>query len=155
MNLRKVTSFHNEELEQLTTTVYNNFAYLQHHPELLHSPMKIQRLLSSDHFFGLMMYSESSLIGYLFGETLTLGDGRMVFFINYLYVSHQKRGQGIGKLLLNELKSEVIHRFGFRFITLLVRQTNQPAIQLYLKAGFVVDNLIPPQGPSVGMTCFV
>ena len=55
--------------------------------------------------------------------------------INHLAVLPELRGQGLGTQLLEAVIAEAAH-LGAILLTLEVRQSNEPALRLYEKAGF-------------------
>lgn len=60
--------------------------------------------------------------------------------INNLAVLPELRGQGLGTQLLEAVIAEAAH-LGAILLTLEVRQSNEPALRLYEKAGFYRDGV--------------
>jgi [ribosomal protein S18]-alanine N-acetyltransferase len=60
--------------------------------------------------------------------------------INNLAVLPELRGQGLGTQLLEAVIAEALH-LGAILLTLEVRQSNEPALRLYEKAGFYREGL--------------
>lgn len=60
--------------------------------------------------------------------------------ITNLAVVPEERGRGVALQLLEYAKKEALHR-GITALTLEVRASNQAAIQLYKKAGFIVEGV--------------
>lgn len=60
-----------------------------------------------------------------------------------MYVRQAARGSGAGRALLDAAIEEARGREGIRLLTLTVTQGNEPAIRLYLAAGFEVFGTEP------------
>ena len=60
--------------------------------------------------------------------------------ITNVAVVPEERGKGIGFLLLENMKKEAVHR-KIAALALEVRASNQAAIRLYKKSGFVVEGI--------------
>lgn len=79
----------------------------------------------------LVTLKDGILVGYC-GYWGVVGEG----YIYNVAVRDKYRGQGIGLRMLEELVAEAAGR-GITSLTLEVRRSNEPAIQLYKKLGFI------------------
>ena len=75
-----------------------------------------------------------TILGYAVGDVVP-NHGRGVGHVKDLAVHPDHRGRGVGSRLLAELLG-VLSRRGARSITLEVRASNEPAIELYRAFGF-------------------
>lgn len=66
-----------------------------------------------------------------------------VFEISSIVVDTTKRGQGIGKMLLDHITKEIQKNADFQKIYLTVSPLNVPALSLYIKNGFVIYDYKP------------
>ena len=66
-----------------------------------------------------------------------------VFEISSIVVNASKRGQGIGKMLLDHITKEIQHNANYQKIYLTVSPLNVPALSLYIKNGFVIYDYKP------------
>ena len=90
----------------------------------------LEELLSSDRAAVLGLFEGEELLGYSCLEWV-LDEGSLTD----IAVLKNYRGQGISKLLMDELTREAKER-NLQFVTLEVRESNLPAIGLYKKYGF-------------------
>lgn len=81
--------------------------------------------------------SDGRLVGYI-GFYRVLDEG----FVTNLAVHPDFRRKGVGRALLRRLISDC-ESLGVRTVSLEVRESNAPAIALYLSEGFVVDGRRP------------
>ena len=98
------------------------------------------------------------------------GEGRTVGYVGLMYVldegyisnvavAHAHRREGIGGMLLDTLRERAEEK-GLAFLTLEVRQTNEPAKSLYKKHGYVEVGLrkgyyTKPTEDAILMTLFL
>lgn len=66
-----------------------------------------------------------------------------VFEISSIVVDLSKRGQGIGKMLLDHITKEIQNNAEYQKIYLTVSPLNLPALTLYIKNGFVIYDYKP------------
>lgn len=77
-----------------------------------------------------------SILGYVWvGERSNLMTGKKHGFIFDIFVEEQFRGEGIGKMLLQEAESYCLER-NYPRILLMVSQDNQSAIRLYTNMNY-------------------
>lgn len=122
-------------------TVYKNFFDLAKDDKLKHNFEEINRLIMSPLFAGYFVKYGTKIIGYLLGEILLLNDGRKVFYINYLYVSHYFRKSGIASKLLD---SAIMYAKNLNLdaVMLTCDTENYYVHNFYLKRGFMLDMVL-------------
>ena len=83
--------------------IYQQFSYLTD-PKLNHNLGEISRLINNNRdFLGILVYHDNILIAYLVGEFKKLDDnqdGRLVYYITYMYVAPKYRNKKINFLNL-------------------------------------------------------
>lgn len=121
--------------------VFNNFKHISRIPELQHNMIEISRLLSSSNTISYVIYSSNVIIGYLIGEKKHLNDGRIVFYISYLYICKKYRGKNLGSHLVN-LIIDKCKSWGIKFILLTCDTKDSKVIKFYDKFGFRPDTLL-------------
>ncbi len=97
------------------------------HPWSEHS---IESEMSGENSIFLMAFDEDKAVGYV-GLSAVLDEG----YMGNLAVIEEYRRKGIGRSLMNELL-RICKDKDFSFVTLEVRESNLPAIKLYLSLGF-------------------
>ena len=107
--------------------------------------------LSNERFYFVGLFESDELVGYG-GMTTVLDEGDVA----NIAVRSDKRGQGLGKTILNALCEEAQKR-GVVYLHLEVRESNAPARHLYESFGFTVDGIrknyyTKPQENAVLMT---
>ena len=124
------------------TTIFNNFVHLSDVPELQHSRSEIIRLLSSANMLSYVLYNNSNMmLGYLVGEKKHLNDGRIVFYVSYMYIGKKYRSKKLGSYLMN-LIIDKCRETGIKFITLTCDTKNKKVMSFYEKMKFVQDPLL-------------
>jgi GNAT superfamily N-acetyltransferase len=122
--------------------IFLNFPSLIPIKKLKHTRGEITRLLESDKMTGFLVYNKSGiLIAYLIGELMQLNDGRLTFYISYLYVSKKYRKNGIAKKLLS-IVVQKCKQVGILNITLTTNTENEGLYDFYLKWGFMPDPIL-------------
>ena len=91
--------------------------------------------LGNDRFYFVGIFEENELIGY--GSLVTVLDEGD---IAHIAVRKDKRGNGLGRMVLSALEEEAKNR-GVVYLHLEVRESNAPARHLYEKVGFVTDGI--------------
>lgn len=97
----------------------------------------IREMLVSRHFIT-WVAEEEEVIGYI---TLMKREDEPVLRLISLAVVPAYRGRGVGKALLEEVKKYAL-RNGKQKVSLEVRITNVPAVNLYLQSGFKIKGII-------------
>lgn len=82
-----------------------------------------------------LLYSEREPVGYL-SFRLLFDEGHII----NICVHPEKRGRGYGQKLIGFIEQHA-KSVGAKSLTLEVRKSNTPAIELYKKMGFVVDGI--------------
>lgn len=141
--------------DKMAMVIYKNFGYLKNFPELSHNPEEIKRLLTGNQSHCLFIYNESNeIIAYLIGEHKKLNDGRLVYYISYIYVSSKYRKKGLG----SDLVDKVIKRcenMGINFIILTCDIQDENAYNFYRKLGFVDDPVLGSASKHRVLTLFL
>ncbi|ARF09047.1 acetyltransferase GNAT family protein [Catovirus CTV1] len=119
-------------------TVFNNFSYLAKEEKLKHSFAEINKLLNSPKFKGFFIKKNNHIIGYLLGEIMNLDDGRKVYYISYLYVSHLFRKHGFASKLLS-IVIDLTKNLGLNAVMLICDTENNEVHDFYAKRGFMLD----------------
>ncbi len=103
INIKQVdqNSFDVDNLSYFIDTIFNNFKYLYDYPYVIHSKQEILRLLTSPNFHGYLIYYKKYIIGYLVGELIPV-QNKLMYFINYIYVSPKFRDHKLGTKLMNK-----------------------------------------------------
>lgn len=96
---------------------------------------RYNQLINQGHSFG--AYNDDRLIGVAITEERLWNS---TLWIDYIILSEEYRGMGIGELLLNELSNHAKSE-NFRAVTLETQNTNFPAINFYRKNGFEICGL--------------
>ena len=86
--------------------------------------------------FFLVAYEDMQLIGFVLAAPDS-GSLRVLM----LCVSEHYRRKGLGSALLQEASSSAL-AYGFKRIVLEVRVDNDPALQFYMRHGFVIDTML-------------
>jgi len=130
-----------DNINRLAKIIFLNFIKLMDQPNIEFSMDAIERLLVSNNLVGwFLLDNNDKIIGYLVGEIQRLQDGRLVYFISYLYISKNYRGKGLGKImLLRCLKFIKDNNIPF---TMLITERDTVGYNLYKKIGFQNDPLI-------------
>lgn len=128
-------------------TIYRNFEYLSGIEQLSHNRNEIVKLLTNDNFIGFLLYDEKDMIiAYLVGEIKHLFDGRIVYYISYIFVSEKDRNKRLGSKLLQILINKCKEELGIKFIVLTCDIYNKIAYDFYRRRGFKIDTLLSTNG---------
>ncbi len=138
----------------MINTVYNNFVYIADIPGLDHTRKEILRLLTSDRMVSLFAYHQEKLVGYLIGEFKKLGDGRLIYYIAYMYVAPKYRAKKIGAQLI-ALIVKKCENWGIKYITLTCDTHDVPLFMFYKKRGFTYDPMLRTMDQHEVMTKFL
>lgn len=142
IRIEKVSRIQIEESIQLfVDIIYHNFIELTQYPYVEHTPKSIQQLLEADELFGYIVRFNNKFIGYLFGKTDTMPDGRLAYYLSYIYISPNYRKQHLGSLLMKKLINDC-HKIGLSFIVLTCDFKDEKLVQFYKKLGFIVDPIL-------------
>ena len=139
MKIERFTQLKN--IDKLAKIIFLNFAELQNQPDIEFSFTSIRDILASPSLIGwFLMDNNNSIIGYLIGSIMTIGDGRQVYFIHYFYIVQKYRKFGLGtKMLIMAINH--ITNINIKFI-MLISRINSPAWNMYFKYGFGDDPIV-------------
>lgn len=127
--------------EPLTNVIYNNFKKLDTTENINHNKNQIRNLIQSDQMIGLTLNYNKKIIGYLIGEFTLLEDGRLVYFMSYIFIAPKYRNKGLGDQLLKHIKKEC-REFGVYHILLMTDLSDDKVRNFYIKRGFRVDTFL-------------
>jgi ribosomal protein S18 acetylase RimI-like enzyme len=139
MYIESITNkyFTTNDLDRFINIIYNNFINLTKYPSLNHTKISIIELLTSDSFYGNLIYDDNNIIiGYLLGE-YKFYDNKNVYFINYIYIAKPFRNMKYGKLLIEKTK-EMMNKNKLDGILLICDLQNKYNVNFYNKLGFVL-----------------
>lgn len=126
------------KIDEMVRTIYKNFFYLSHYPELKHSISEINRLFRSSKMIAFFIYNGYRIIGYVIGEIMRLNDGRLVLYLSYLYIAKKYRRHGFGSALLKQITHKA-HRLKMDNVLLTCDTENKSILDFYLQKGFMYD----------------
>jgi ribosomal protein S18 acetylase RimI-like enzyme len=130
--------FKKPNVHKFINIIYNNFYDIANQPKLRHNPNEIRRLLLSPKMRGFIAKKNNKIVGYLLGEINVLVDGRVIYFINYLYVGTEFRKSGIASRMMDVAKA-VAKKIKTEFIVLNCDTKNKKVYDFYLKRGYMPD----------------
>lgn len=125
----------------LTEIVFKNFSELASKPHLQHNRDEIRRVLTNHDFVGFFVYENGKVVAYLIGEKKHLQDGRLVYYITYIFVGGKYRNKKIASRLIEKL-IERCEGWGIGFILLTFDIKDQRLLQFYTKRGFQPDPIL-------------
>lgn len=137
----KISRSFKENIIKFAKVVYSNFAGVKEELIFNHTPESVVELLTSIKLINIIGYNEKGkVISYLLGRIERLPDGRLVFYIVYLYVAKNYRNRGIGKELLRRLHNYLIFEIGgISFIVALIDKKKHSVVYFYWKNNFRKD----------------
>lgn len=121
MKIEKMTSSHLDDVYIIETECFS-------HPW---SRQSLEEELNNETSLFFVAKEENEVIGYI-GMSIVIDEG----YIFNVAVRESYRNKGVATALINELVTYG-KKNNFCFITLEVRESNQPAISLYSKFGFI------------------
>jgi ribosomal protein S18 acetylase RimI-like enzyme len=128
-------------LNSFVSTIYNNFIHLSKIPQLEHNQNEIIKLLTSPSMISYVAYHDTQIIAYIIGEIKHLNDGRIVYYISYLYIGNKYRDMKLGtklmNLIINKCKTSNINSILLTCDILDNRVTN-----FYKRIGFTPDPIL-------------
>jgi GNAT superfamily N-acetyltransferase len=141
--------------EPFINIVYDNFKYLSDIDQLNHTKEEITRLLFSSDLVTFLVYNDDKkVIAYLLGEKKVLNDGRIVFYINYLYVGERMRYRKIGSQLMNLIEKKC-HMWNIKNIILTCDTHDEKIYNFYKKLEFFPDQLLRNHGQYEVLTKYL
>lgn len=137
----RLKSISNKSLNNFVGTIYNNFIELADYPQLKHTPIDIQKILTSSNLMMFTISKSGVMIAYCIGELMKLDDGRYVLFISYLYVGSKYRNNGLGTILMKKMIEYA--KFKDMDAVMLVCNTEDDRVMnFYLSQGFMYDQYL-------------
>lgn len=124
-----------------TNIIYYNFIELANRSDVVHTKEDIYKLLLSSDMYGYVVRFTTKIVGYLFGEFITLSDGRNVYYLSYIYVAPKYRQYKIGSVLLQKIINKCNNR-GVMFIVLTCDTHDERVMHFYKKFGFIPDPVL-------------
>ena len=139
-----------DKIPDFINIVFECFNDLKIVDDTHHSHININKLLSNNINFCYISLDDDlrTINGYLIGEKKLLMDGRLVFFITYIYVASVDRNKGIGTTLIEKIILKCRKTYGINYIMLMCR-TESKINNFYLKLGFVQDPIIKLKNMNV------
>lgn len=125
----------------LSQMIYRNFIHLENQPNVTHNLREIQQLLVSETFYGILLLSGKLIYGYLVGEIKKLNDGRIAFYLWYIYVNQKYRHQKFGAQMMDKMINKC-KMVGITFIVLSCDMDDGKLINFYKKYGFIKDPIL-------------
>jgi len=125
----------------LITCIYENFSYLNDVKQLSHTTNDITKLVNSKNARLYLCIMNKKIVGYLIGETMTLNDGRNVFYVSYLYIADKYRKKGYASFLMS-IVNEYVKKNNLDGIMLTCDTDNVSLYDFYMKRGFMPDLLL-------------
>lgn len=98
---------------------------------------KLRQAMFGDNGFveGLIAFIEDRAIGYaLFYANFSSFRGERGFYLEDIFINHDSRGQGIGRMMLSEI-AKLGQSRGYERIDFQVLEWNTPAVNFYKKLG--------------------
>jgi GNAT superfamily N-acetyltransferase len=131
-----------KNIDKFSNIVYDLFKDNISNLNKEHSIENIKKMITSNNFYGIFVYDDQSdLIGYILGQFEILDDSRYCYFIKYIYVVSEYRGQNIGTALLTRLKYDIKHEFGVNYIMVFSNVNDTKIYDFYIKNNFSTDIL--------------
>jgi len=128
-------------LELFATVIYKNFINLLPYKQLQHTKQEIYRILTSDNAKVILVMVNKKMAAYLIGEIMKLNDGRIVFYINYIFTSKLFRNRGFGSALMKVVEN-IVKNENLDGIMLTCDTENKYVYDFYIKKGFMPDLIL-------------
>jgi ribosomal protein S18 acetylase RimI-like enzyme len=136
-----------DNVNELSKIVFLDFIQLKNQTGIEYSQKAIQQTLSSRSLIGwFLLNDDNKTVGYLFGKSMRLNDGRLVYFMDYFFIIPEYRGNKLGKTMLLEC-IKYITKNNIQFI-MLITKINELAYNMYKKLGFQKEVLIKFDNPN-------
>ena len=129
------------DLTLLIDLIYYNFEYISNIKELNHNKKQIEKILKSDDSYVLFILNNNKITAYMIAQSMLLRDGRIVFYIYYLYTSPQFRNMGLASKLI-EIGRKIGHDNNCIGVMLTCDTSDTKVHNYYLKKGFMPDMLM-------------
>ncbi|ATZ80474.1 N-acyltransferase [Bodo saltans virus] len=126
---------------KLANVIYNNFIELSKYEQLSHTKPELERLITSPESLILLMIVNKKIAGYMIGEIKSLNDGRVVFYISYIFTSKLFRGKGIASKLMSHVE-KYSKKNNCNGILLTCDTEDDYVNNFYLMKGFMPDMVL-------------
>jgi len=134
--------------------IHKHFIYLAERPELQHNIYELRRLLTGKDTISFVVYDGDKIVAYLVGEIKDLNDGRVAYYVSYLYVCEKYRSKKIGtklmKTVIDKAKASDI-----RYVILTCDTEDKKVHEFYQKLGFMPDHILRNYGRHEVMTLYL
>lgn len=128
----------NRDMSKLIDVVYGNFESLDEFPELNHTRLEIDRLLSSPKSIIIIGTINKVIVSYLLAEITATEDLRQLMHIYYIYTAPAYRGKGIASYMLN-LIEKYAQEYNITILSLTFDTFDKKLENFYLNNDFVYD----------------
>lgn len=130
-----------KKVDRLSKMIHKHFIYLTSKPELQHTTQELVRLLTDQNMITYFVYDSKIIVAYLVGEVKHLNDGRIVYYVSYIYVAPTYRSKKLGSWLLKSAIQSV-QSSGIKYVLLTSDVTDEKLVHFYQKFGFTVDPIL-------------
>jgi len=128
----------NRDMSKLIDVVYGNFESLDERPELNHTRLEIDRLLSSPKSIIIIGTINKVIVSYLLAEITSTEDLRQLMHIYYIYTAPAYRGKGIASYMLN-LIEKYTQELNITLLSLTFDTYDKKLERFYLNNDFMYD----------------
>ena len=132
--------------KHLAKTIYNNFK-TYNYILVKHTIEDINKFISSGNIYSILIYKNNKIIGYLFGEIISLNTNtnknKTVFLIRYIYVYSELRNTGIGSKLI-EIVIDKINKWNIDGAIVICDIDNSDIQYFFNHRGFTIDKTYQP-----------
>lgn len=134
----------NKEIIDLYQYTFNQAPWFDHWDDIT-TTKRLTQLFTTMDFYGLALYSNKELIGFILGYDEVYYDKTM-FVIKEFCISPDKQRGGYGKKLLKQLEQNVMNK-GCQSMMLMTLKADQ-TLNFYLKNDYqVIDSLVMMSKP--------
>lgn len=124
----------------LADVIFNNFKDIDADKEICHTKDEIDRLVTSNNMYSMLVYDNGNMVGYIIGEIIMSGSFKC-FHISYIYVISSHRCHGIASKLIELSGKKLKNTYNINKITLTCDKRNIYNLNFYKNKGFNIDKL--------------
>jgi len=136
------TPVSHQDSANLVDVIFTNFEYLSNNTELKHNKTELYRLVTSPSAKIYFILDDTKrVMAYLVGEIMTLNDGRLVFYVSYLYTASMYRNKGVASMLMAYV-DVYAKKMLYDGVMLTTDTSNVSLMHFYESRGFVRDVLL-------------
>jgi len=139
MKIERVERFKNEE--NMSKIIYINFIELEGEERIGHGIEEIRELIKDRGNVSFFLTDRGDrVIGYMIGKREEMKDGRLVYYLSYIYIMERYRNMGIGGRMIEYL----IEYIGGMNIKYIITTSKKGSIgeRLYKRKGFIRDRMM-------------